>query len=178
MAALLVRSMRAFAVVILSLFTACVVGIQEALNDLTPTPPAAPATASDSVRALALRRAAIDEKQAIDYGLLPSKRLIIIRMAESTASPRMLPVSEDVRFLLLRWDEIHRLAERHGHFTYLIVSPAQVEGDSARVSIATAWAGSSRNPGTIYLSGGACTWQFHRRSGHWAFDKGLSCLIS
>lgn len=90
----------------------------------------------------------------------------------------MLPVSDSVGVLLLRADEIHRLAERHGHFTYLIVSPALIAGDSARVSIATTWAASSRNPGLIYMSGGACSWQFRQRGGYWVFEKRLGCLIS
>lgn len=93
-------------------------------------------------------------------------------------TPRMLPQSERVRFALLSPAELKALADRYDHFLCLTLGKVMIAGDSAVVTVGTSWVPSARRPRTVYMSGGACRWQYRKRDGHWEFEKPKGCVIS
>ncbi len=125
---------------------------------------------------LALRRV-VEERAVPDYGLLPDSQVMVVLKRDSSITPRILPQTSKVRFLLLTADQIRLLADRYDHFGYLVVSVDRIEGDGAIVGAGTTWAPSKRRPGTLYMSGGSCAWQYRKRDGGWHFEKTLGCLI-
>jgi len=163
---------------LIGLLGGCRSSIRETLPKLTPTVPEAPQSDADVLMQLALRRAVVDEKAVPDYGLLPDPTIIVVVRHDSSITPRILPQSSGVRFLILSREEIRRLADQHGHFVYLDVSAWRIEGDSGQAGASTHWAASRRNRGIVYMSGGSCAWQYRKRDGVWHFEKTLGCLIS
>ena len=164
-------------VLFVTVMVGCTASIRETLPKLTPTTPEPPQSDSDILMQLALRRAVVDEKHVPDYGLLPDAHVIVVLKRDSLTTPRILPVTPDVRFLLLSKEQIRDLADRHGHFVYVIVSAGRIAGDSAQAGATTTWAASKRNPGIIYMSGGSCAWQYRKRDGTWHYEKTIGCLI-
>ena len=150
--------------------------IRDALIKATSTPAEAPATDSDVLLQLALRRV-VEGRAVPDYGLLPDSQVIVVLKRDSSITPRILPQTSQVRFLLLTANQIHLLADRYDHFVCLVVNVGRIEGDSAIVGAGTTWAPSKRRPGTLYMSGGSCAWQYRKRDDAWHFEKTLGCLI-
>ena len=156
----------------------CTPSVPQTLATMPLAVPAAPTNDSETVLSLALQRAVMQENEVPDYRLLPDPTRIVLLKATSLISPRILPATDKVHFILLSPEEIHELAEGHGHFLYLGVGLLSLAGDSALVSIGTGWAPSRRNPGIVYLSGGSCNWIFRKLDGVWHFERSRGCLIS
>jgi hypothetical protein len=149
---------------------ACATGIDEAILTLPVTAPEQPQTQEDTLKSLALRRAIEGQRTLIDVATLPSTHRIIIAELDGQVTARSLPASDSVSFVLLSDAEIRELADRHGHFVFVVVGAVRFAGDSAIVGIGTRWAPSRRNPGVVYLGGGVCPMQFRRLLGAWAID--------
>lgn len=151
--------------------------IRDALPNLTPTIPQDPQTDAEFLMQLALRRAVVEERAVPDYGLLSDPHMIVVLKRDSTMTPRVLPRSSDVQFVLLTKEQIRELADRHGHFVYVTLSVGRIDGDSGQVGASTTWAPSKRNPRMVYMSGGSCAWQYRKHDGIWQYEKTLGCVI-
>ena len=150
--------------------------IRAALLNLPATPAEPSRTDADTLLQLALRRT-VEERAVPDYGLLPDSQAVVVLRRNDSITPRILPQSSRVRFLLLTLDQIRDLADRYDHFVYVTVSLGKIEGDSAIVGAGTTWAPSKKRPGTVYMSGGSCAWQYRKREDGWHFERTLGCLI-
>lgn len=168
----------ASAVLCASSIAACAPTFREGFAALVPAVPEPPGTAADTVLRLVLMRAVSGDTGVPDFNLLPDSRKVVLLLSDSSVTPRILPDTQSVRFVLLTLEQIRTFAGRYGHFVYLSVGLLRLDGDSAQAGASTQWMSSPRNPAQVYLSGGGCNWQFRRRAGEWLFEKSMGCIIS
>ena len=155
----------------------CGPSLKDGFARLTPAVPEEPRTDVEVLLRMALRRAVVDARGVPDYGLLPDPHKIVVLKRDSLITPRILPLSDSVRFVILSPEEIRQFADRYDHFVYVTVIVGPLAGDSDWVSASITWASSKKRPRMVYMSGGSCTWQYRRRGGTWTFDHSIGCLI-
>ena len=155
----------------------CGPSLREGFARLTPAVPEEPRTDAEILLRMVLRRAVVDERSVPDYGLLPDPHKIVVLKRDTLMTPRILPVSDSVQFVLLSPEEVRKFADHYDHFLYVTVSVGPVAGDSAWAGVSTTWAPSKKKPRVVYMSGGSCAWQYRKREGTWTFERTIGCLI-
>lgn len=157
--------MRAATAVLLSSACAATLTSTQALKRLPVTRPEPGWSAQDSIVALSIREAVVGGS----FGL--SRQVVVLRVPDVVSS-HALPRIDSVAFYVLDTLQMENLASRAGNFTYLRPSPPRINGDTAVMFVAR-----RHGLGPISSGVGACSWRAVRRSGMWAVDTSLGCVV-
>jgi len=143
----------------------------EAHDYPSPTAPQPPLTAADTVTRLAL-----DSALASFHGR--DAQPIIVSTTAGHLTSRSLPHSSRFVLALLSAAEIQRVADDHGHVSYLEVYPVRFNGDTASVAInSTVAIGRPSHQGPVALDGAtSCDWIVARHSDRWVVVGARNCV--
>jgi hypothetical protein len=134
--------------------------------------PSPPLTVADTVARLALRR-------AVAALWPPTNHRVIVTRLGASLTPRALPDSVGLSFVILPREAIQRVADEQGDFYYLEVYSIAVHGDTATVSIALESAFSRPLHGGSMLAGSTfCEWVAVRQERGWTVNEPRNCLIA
>jgi hypothetical protein len=155
---------------------ACATGLGY-LNSFSPAAPASPSSDRDAAVAAALSYAFVEPGDVHGGRALPQRRRIAL-CAElgcwddgppDPLTPRMLPMSRRVEFVLLSRAEIEALAREVGRVDYGVVGRPEVVGDSAAVFVGVRSLAPERSmsPREFSHGGSGYVFQFEKRAGAW-----------
>ncbi len=146
--------------------------IRQALERFPVARPETSVSVQDTIVALSLR-------EAVLHGIpdfTPSPH-VVVQAIPGLVSSRTLPAIDSVSFFLLDSVQIRQLATRAGNFFYLRPSAPQIRGDTATIGLKGMLGFRRTNRGVGTREESACAWRAVRRSGTWAVDTTLGCII-